>query len=60
MIANGHPDDLIEKIYDNVTYRERVLLFHNDGSGLKNVTLESGPAFAHPLSGAGLGFGRFR
>lgn len=21
MIAHGHPDDLIEKIYDNVTYR---------------------------------------
>src|ERR1700685_1539297 len=27
MIANGHPDDLIEKIYENVKYREPLLVF---------------------------------
>ncbi len=37
-IANGHPDDLIEKIYPTVTYREPLLLFHNTGTGLKNVS----------------------
>ncbi len=59
MIANGHPDDLIEKIYDNVTYRERLLLFHNDGTGLKNVTAEGGPVFSRPMSARGLALGDF-
>jgi hypothetical protein len=59
IIANGHPDDLIEKIYDNVTYREPLLIFRNAGNGLKNVSLESGPAFARPLSARGLALGDF-
>jgi hypothetical protein len=59
LIANGHPDDLIEKIYDNVTYREPLLLFHNTGGGLKNVTAESGPVFSRPMSGRGLALGDF-
>jgi hypothetical protein len=59
MIANGHPDDLIEKIYDNVTYRERLLLFHNNGRGLDNVTQASGQVFARPMSARGLALGDF-
>jgi enediyne biosynthesis protein E4 len=58
-IANGHPDDLIEKIYDNVTYREQLLLFHNSGDSLKNVTGESGPAFSRLMSARGLALGDF-
>jgi hypothetical protein len=54
LIANGHPDDLIERIYDSVTYREPLLLFHNTGKGLTNVSRESGPLFSRPLSGRGL------
>jgi hypothetical protein len=56
-IANGHPDDLIEKIYDSVTYREPLLLFHNTGDALRNVSHESGPAFNRPLSARGLALG---
>jgi hypothetical protein len=59
ILANGHPDDLIEKIYDNVKYREPLLLFHNSGNGLKNVSAESGPAFSNPLSARGLAIGDF-
>ncbi len=59
IIANGHPDDLIEKIYDNVKYRESLLLFHNAGNGLKNVSAESGPAFSNPMSARGLALGDF-
>jgi len=59
MIANGHPDDLIEKIYDNVTYRERLMLFHNSAGALKNVSQESGPAFSRPMSARGLALGDF-
>jgi hypothetical protein len=59
MIADGHPDDLIEKIYDNVTYREKLMLFHNFNGTLKNVSQESGPAFSQPLSARGLALGDF-
>jgi len=59
LIANGHPDDLIEKIYDNVTFREKLMLFHNTGKGLKNVSEESGPVFSRPISGRGLALGDF-
>jgi enediyne biosynthesis protein E4 len=59
IIANGHPDDLIEKIYDNVKYREPLLLFHNSGTGLKNLSQASGPLFSRPMSGRGLAIGDF-
>ena len=59
LIANGHPDDLIEKIYDSVTYREPLLLFHNTGGALSNVSRESGPVFTRPLSARGLALGDF-
>jgi len=59
LIANGHPDDLIEKIYQNVSYREPLLLFHNTGKELKNISRESGPVFAKHLSARGLALGDF-
>jgi enediyne biosynthesis protein E4 len=59
MIANGHPDDLIEKIYDNVTYREPLLIFHNTSAGLENISRESGPVFSRPMSGRGMALGDF-
>ena len=59
IIANGHPDDLIEKIYDNVKYREPLLLFHDSGNGLKNVSASSGAEFSNPISGRGLALGDF-
>ena len=58
-IANGHPDDLIEKIYPTVFYREPPLLFHNSGSGLVNVSSESGPIFSRPMASRGLALGDF-
>jgi enediyne biosynthesis protein E4 len=58
-LANGHPDDLIEKIYENVKYREPPLLFHNSGNGLKNVSAESGTVFSKPMSARGLALGDF-
>jgi hypothetical protein len=59
IIANGHPDDLIVKKYDNVGYLEPPLLFHNAGNGLRNVSMESGPAFSRPLAARGLAIGDF-
>jgi enediyne biosynthesis protein E4 len=59
LIANGHPDDLIDVLYPSVTYREPPLLFHNTGSELKNVSQESGPIFSTPMASRGLAVGDF-
>ncbi|HEX9203258.1 MAG TPA: VCBS repeat-containing protein, partial [Vicinamibacteria bacterium] len=37
-LANGHPDDMIDSYGGQVTYREPLLLFHNNGGQLKNVS----------------------
>ena len=58
-LANGNPDDLIETTKKDVTYREPLLLFHGDGKTLHNVSAESGPIFAKPLSARGLAIGDF-
>jgi hypothetical protein len=58
-IANGHPDDQIEVHSGSVTYREPLLLFHNDGRSLKNVSTLAGPIFLVPLAARGLALGDF-
>jgi len=59
MLANGHPDDLIERIHPNVGYRERLMLFRNDGKKLQNISAESGPAFEQAISARSLALGDF-
>ncbi|MFZ0633610.1 MAG: CRTAC1 family protein [Acidobacteriaceae bacterium] len=59
LIANGNPDDLIETIEKDVTYREPLLLFHGEGKTMRNVSAESGPIFSRDLSGRGLAIGDF-
>jgi hypothetical protein len=58
-LANGNPDDLIESLHPGVTYREPLMLFHNDGKEFQNVSQQSGPLFAKPLSARGLAIGDF-
>jgi hypothetical protein len=58
-IANGHPDDLIEKIYPTVTYREAPLLLHRENGGFKNVSPDSGPIFNKAMASRGLAIGDF-
>ena len=59
LLCNGHPDDKIDGRVNNVTYLEPMLLFHNTGNGLKNVSSESGPIFSQPLAGRGMALGDF-
>jgi enediyne biosynthesis protein E4 len=59
IIANGHPDDKVEEHVPNVTYREPLLLFHNHGKGLEDVSSRGGPAFAESLAARGLAIGDF-
>jgi len=58
ILANGHPDDLVDKRMKGVTYAEPLLLFHNDGHGrLLNVSGSAGEAFQSRYSARGLAVG---
>src|SRR5262245_25204131 len=56
-IANGHPDDRIEQHSANVQYKEPLLLFHNNGKTLLNVSSDAGPAFSKEFAARGLAVG---
>lgn len=58
-IANGHPDDKIEEHSSHVSYREPLLLFHNNGHTLENVSTGAGPAFEQSFAARGLAIGDF-
>ena len=58
-LANGNPDDLIETLHPDVTYREPLLLFHSDGKRLHNVSAQSGPIFSRHFAASGLAVGDF-
>jgi enediyne biosynthesis protein E4 len=57
LLANGHPDDLIEMRVSRVKYREPLLMFENTGRGFRNVSAQSGAAFAKDFSARGLAVG---
>src|SRR5262249_52419412 len=59
ILANGHPDDMIENYSPAVKYREPLLLFHQENGKLRNVSSEAGPAFAESYSARGLAVGDF-
>jgi enediyne biosynthesis protein E4 len=59
LLCNGHPDDSVDKRVEGVKFLEPMLLFHNTGKGFENVSAQSGPIFARPISGRGLALGDF-
>ena len=59
LMANGHPDDMIDSYGGNVKYEEPLLLFRNDGKQLRNVSKEAGPVFAKSFPARGLAVGDF-
>jgi len=59
LIVNGHPDDKIEKHSSHVTYEEPMLLFHNTGKGLENVSERAGSAIAASYAARGMAIGDF-
>jgi hypothetical protein len=58
-LANGHPDDMIEMYSTQVKYKEPLLLFHNDGKRLTNVSDKAGPVFSKAFPARGLAVGDF-
>ncbi|HZT29678.1 MAG TPA: CRTAC1 family protein [Bryobacteraceae bacterium] len=59
ILANGHPDDMIEQYSQRVRYREPLLLFHHDGKRLTDVSAEAGTAFRRLYAARGLAVGDY-
>jgi enediyne biosynthesis protein E4 len=59
ILANGHPDDMVEVQSLKVKYREPLLLFENVNGTFKNVTAISGPAFTKDWPARGLSVGDY-
>ncbi len=58
ILANAHPDDMIENYSENIKYKMPLQLFHNEGGKLKLLTPgEAGAGFGRPLSARGLALG---
>ncbi len=58
ILANGHPDDLVDGRMQGVTYREPLLLFHNEGKGkMADVSKTAGEAFEEKYAARGLAVG---
>ena len=59
ILANAHPDDMIEQYSQQIRYKMPMLLFHHDGTRLHDVSVQAGPVFKRPMSARGLAIGDF-
>jgi hypothetical protein len=59
LLANGHPDDMIEMYSTQVKYREPLLLFHHNGRRLVNISAQAGPVFSKTFPARGLAVGDY-
>jgi hypothetical protein len=59
VLANGHPDDMVEIQSLKVKYKEPLLLFKNAGGKFINVSAESGEVFKRDFSARGLSVGDY-
>ena len=59
ILANGHPDDMIDNYSQQVRYREPLLLFRQENGILQNVSAQAGPAFARAYPARGLAIGDY-
>jgi hypothetical protein len=59
ILATGHPDDMVESYYENVKYKEPLLLFHQEKGLLRNVSAQAGPAFRKAHAARGLAVGDY-
>ena len=59
LLANGHPDDMVETKSARVKYKEPLLLFENTGKSYRNVSALSGAVFAKSFPARGMAVGDF-
>ena len=59
ILANGHPDDMVEIQSLKVKYKEPLLMFENVNGAFKNVTATSGEVFKGEWPARGLSVGDY-
>ena len=60
ILANGHPDDMIDSYSMQVKYKEPMLLYHQGEDGkLHNVSQTAGPVFQKQFAARGLAVGDY-
>jgi hypothetical protein len=59
LLANGHPDDMVETKSARVKYREPLLLFENTGRGYRDVSARAGAVFAKNFPARGMAVGDY-
>ena len=60
LLANGHPDDMIDNYSMQVKYKEPLLLYHQSKDGkVQNVSQIAGPVFLKQFAARGLAVGDF-
>ncbi|HEV2664570.1 MAG TPA: CRTAC1 family protein, partial [Blastocatellia bacterium] len=57
ILANGHPDDMVEIQAAKVKYKEPLLMFENVNGKYKNVSAQSGEVFKRDFPARGLSVG---
>src|SRR6266540_848446 len=57
ILANGHPDDMVEIQAAKVKYKEPLLMFENVNGKFKNVSAQSGEVFKRDFPARGLSVG---
>ena len=58
-LANGHPDDMVEKMTTKVKYKEPILIFENLGTKYRDVSAQSGSVFTNSYPARGLTIGDY-
>ncbi|HST50397.1 MAG TPA: CRTAC1 family protein [Pyrinomonadaceae bacterium] len=59
LLANGHPDDMVETLTARVKYKEPLLMFENVGGKFKDVSAQTGAAFSKDYPARGMAVGDF-
>jgi len=59
ILANGHPDDMIELYSTQVKYKMPLLLFRNGGTHLQDISETAGPVFSKTFPARGLALGDY-
>jgi enediyne biosynthesis protein E4 len=59
ILANGHPDDMVEVQSSKVKYKEPLLLFENVDGKYRNVSAQSGAIFQKDFPARGLAVGDY-
>ena len=59
ILANGHPDDMVESQVSRVRYAEPLLLFENENGRFRNISQGAGEIFRRDFPARGLSTGDF-